>query len=406
MANYSYVAVTVDGKQKKGSLEAKDEEKVRSLLKSEGLIPISVKEQSAMTRDLNISIGGKIKDRDIAVFCRQFSSILNAGVTVVEALNMLADQTENKKLADGIRETRAGVQRGETLGNSMRATKNIFPSILINMVDAGEASGSLDIAFNRMATHFEKSARLAALVKKALIYPIVLLVVTFIVVIAMSVYVVPKFATLFADLGSDLPGITKFVMAISDFFRYKWYIALAIVVIVVVAIKLFKATETGKVFFGKLALKVPIFGKLNIKNGAASMARTLSTLTSTGISLPAALDITARSLSNILMQRALEKARTEVEQGVALSEPLKRSEVFPPMVYQMTSIGEETGNIEGMLTKVADYYEEEVEITTQSLTALMEPLIIVVMGVIIGFIVIALYMPMIDMYSGMDQLGI
>ncbi len=403
MADYAYVAITANGKEKKGTMEAKDQEKVRAWLKSEGLIPVSIKEQGVMTRDISFGTK-KVKPRDLGVFCRQFGSVLAAGVTVIKALEMLSEQAESKTLAEGIKTCKAEVEKGETLGNAMRAAKGVFPDILINMVDAGEASGSLEVAFERMAVHFEKSAKIKALVRKAFMMPIVLVVVVLIVLIVMAVYVVPKFAALFADLGSDLPLLTKIVMGFSNFLIHRWYLVLAILAAVIVGISMFTRTEAGKTFFGTIAIKAPIFGKLNVKNASASMARTLSTLTSAGLSISSAIEITGRSLSNVLFKRAMEKAKTEVEQGVPLSVPLKKSGVFPPMVYHMTGIGEETGNVEGMLTKVADYYEEEVEITTQSLTALMEPIIIVVMGVIVGFIVLALYMPMMDMYKGLGNL--
>ena len=403
MANYAYVAIMANGKEKKGSMEAKDPEKVKAQLKADGLIPVSVKEQGVMTRDISFGTK-KVKPRDLGVFCRQFGSVLNAGVTVIKALDMLSEQAESKTLAEGIKIAKAGVEKGETLGNAMRDAKGVFPDILINMVDAGEASGSLEVAFERMAVHFEKSAKLKALVRKAFMMPIVLVVVVLIVLVVMAVYVVPKFSEMFAELGSDLPAMTKIVMAFSNFLIHQWYIAIGVVAAIVIAIMLFKRTEAGQTFFGTLAIKAPIFGKLNVKNASASMARTLSTLTAAGLSISSAIEITGKSLSNVLFKRAMEKCKTEVEQGVPLSVPLRKSGVFPPMVYHMTGIGEETGNIEGMLTKVADYYEEEVEITTQSLTALMEPIIIVVMGVIVGFIVLALYMPMMDMYKGLGNL--
>lgn len=404
MAEYAYVAVMQNGKEKKGSLEAKDEDRVRVMLRAEGLIPISVKAQSLLTRDINLSIGKAVKVRDLSVFCRQFASILNAGVTVVQALNMLSEQSENKVFAQAIKDTRMGVEKGSSLGDAMRACKKIYPSILINMVDAGEASGSLDIAFERMATHFEKSAKLQGLVKKAMIYPVVLIIVTIAVAIIMSVAVVPKFADMFASMGAELPTLTKIVVAFSNFLIYKWYLVIGIVVAIVVAVKVFKATDMGKTVLGTIAIKMPIFGKLSVKSASASMARTLSTLISTGISISTALEITARSMTNILYKRALEKARTEVEQGISLSEPLKKCGVFPPMVYHMTSIGEETGNVEHMLDKVAEYYEDEVEITTQSLTALMEPLIIIVMAGIVAVLVLAIYQPMISMYGNLNNL--
>lgn len=404
MGQYTYVAITPQGKEKKGNLEAGDEAKAKAILKKDGLLPISITPANALNRDINISFGAPVKPRELAVFCRQFQSILNAGVTIVEALKMLSEQTENKIFQKALFETVTAVEQGETLGNAMRQNPKIFPDILINLVDAGEASGSMDKAFARMATHFEKSARTKALVKKAMIYPIVLVCVALVVVIIMSVFVFPQFANMFADMGSDLPGITKMVMAFSDFLIKRWYVLIAVVVIFIVVIKTFASTNVGKHVFGRLFIKMPMFGKMNVKNASAMFARTLSTLVSSGMSISESLTITARSMGNVLFRDALEEAKLEVEQGVGLSKAIKECGLFPPMVCHMLSIGEETGNIEEMLTKVAEYYEEEVEIQTQSLSAAMEPMIIVVMGGIVAFLVLAMYMPMIDMYSNMDNL--
>ncbi len=404
MGQYTYVAITPQGKEKKGNLEAGDEAKAKAILKKDGLLPISITPANALNRDININFGAPVKPRELAVFCRQFQSILNAGVTIVEALKMLSEQTENKVFQKALFETVTAVEQGETLGNAMRQNPKIFPDILINLVDAGEASGSMDKAFARMATHFEKSARIKALVKKAMIYPVVLICVALTVVIIMSVFVFPQFANMFADMGSDLPGITKMVMAFSDFLIKRWYVLIAVVVIFIAVIKTFASTNVGKHVFGRLFIKMPMFGKMNVKNASAMFARTLSTLVSSGMSLSESLTITARSMSNVLFRDALEEAKLEVEQGVGLSKAIKECGLFPPMVCHMLSIGEETGNIEEMLTKVAEYYEEEVEIQTQSLSAAMEPMIIVVMGGIVAFLVLAMYMPMIDMYSGMDSL--
>lgn len=404
MGQFTYVAVTPQGKEKKGNIEAGDEAKAKALLKKEGLTPLSIAPASALNRDISIHVGAAVKPRELAVFCRQFQSILNAGVTIIEALKMLAEQTENKAFQKALLETVTAVEQGETLGNAMRQNPKVFPEILINLVDAGEASGSMDKAFARMATHFEKSARTKALVKKAMIYPIVLICVAIVVVIIMSVVVFPKFAAMFADMGTDLPGITKVVMAFSDFLMNRWYVMIAVVAALILSVRLFAATDVGKHAFGRLFIKLPMFGKMNVKNASAMFSRTLSTLVSSGMSLSESLTITARSMSNVLFKDALEEAKLEVEQGVSLSKAVKECELFPPMVCHMLSIGEETGNIEEMLTKVAEYYEEEVEIQTQSLSAAMEPMIIVVMGGIVAFLVLAMYMPMIQMYSDMGNM--
>ena len=403
MADFLYVAINRDGRQIKGTISADNADDARARLKSDGMKPVSVKAAGILTKDINIGSKG-VKIRDLSIFCRQFSSILNAGVTVVEALNMLSDQTQNPTLKKALEETRSLVEQGETLAASMAKYPKVFPTMLVTLVEAGEQSGTLEVSFQRMSVQFEKSAKLQGLVKKAMIYPIVLMCVALIVVIVMSVFVIPQFATMFADMGSELPTVTKMVVALSDFLIYKWYILIAILVIAALAIKFFGQTEQGKVLFGNIAMKLPIFGNMNVKSYSAKFARTLSTLVSSGLSLSSALEITSKAMSNIHFRRAVEKSKNEIEQGVSLSIPIRESGVFPSMVPNMIAIGEQTGNIEEMLDKVADYYEEETELATQSLTAMMEPIIIVVMGGIVGFLVLAMYMPMISMYGGMDSM--
>jgi len=404
MTDYIYTAVTKDGKKVKGTISANTQSRAMAMLREQGLVPTKVEQQTSLNKELNISIGGGVKPRDLSVFCRQFQSILAAGVTIVEALGMLVDQTENKTFAKAIKETQTSVQKGSTLAEAMKAHPKVYPPILVNMVEAGEASGSLETAMERMSVQFEKSAKLKALVKKAMMYPIVIIIVAIGVLIAMSLLVIPQFAEMFESMGSELPGITKAVMAFSDFLMHKWYLLILIVVVVAIAVTAFAKTETGQVVFGTIAIKAPIFGKLSVKTASASFARTISTLMAAGIPLSEALDITSRSMKNIHFKRALQAAKKEVEQGTNLSEPLRRSGLFPMMIPQMIKIGEETGNIDGMLIKAADYYEDEVEIATGSLTTLMEPMIIVVLGAIVAVLVLAMYMPMIDMYSGMEEL--
>lgn len=402
MAGYEYVAVDKSGKQKKGKMEAQSEERVKEFLKNEGLIPISVKEQSFFSKDLNIG-SKKVKPRDLSIFCRQFNSILGAGVTILNALQMLADQTENKVLREAIRQVQIDVEKGESLAGAMRKQKVTFPSLLIHMVEAGEASGSLEIAFERMAIQFEKQAKLSGTIKKAMAYPIIVILVAIVVVIVMLAVVFPQFQTMFDDLGSDLPKITKIVIAMSDFVKMFWWLLILIVAGIVVGIQTFRKTATGQVLFSKVALRAPVLGNVTVKSAAATLSRTLSTLLAAGISLVDAVDITSKVVGNIIVRGALEDSVEEIQRGVPLSVPLEESGVFPPMVYHMTRIGEETGNVEDMLGKIADYYEEEVETATSAMVSMLEPLLIVGLAFIVGFILLAIYMPMLSMYSAIEN---
>jgi len=402
--NFAYVAILPNGKEKKGSLQAENEEFVRKSLKSEGMIVTRITKQNAMTKDLSFTLfKKKIKPRDLSVFCRQFVSIIGAGVPIGQAMDMLQEQTENKRLATAIKNANEGIRKGETLSSSMAAQKDVFPTMLDNMVEAGEASGSIDVAFDRMGTQFEKDAKLSGMMKKAMIYPCVVGVVAIAVIIVLMVVVVPTFSDMFTQIGTELPGLMKGIIATSNFIVNKWYILIAVVVALVVGIKLFAKSIKGQEVFGKLAMKAPIFGNLTIKNACSKFARTMSTLLAAGIPMIEALDITSRNMSNIHFKRALENAEDDVAKGIPLSVSLTSANIFPPMVVHMIKIGEETGNIETMLDKLADYYDEEVELATQAVMAAMEPLIIVVMALIVGTIVIAIIQTMASMYGGLGN---
>ena len=404
MPGFSYVAVDKRGKEKRGSLEAETRERALEQLKAEGLIPVSVREQGALNKEIDFSIGKKVKPRDLSVFCRQFVSITQAGVPMKEALQMLSEQTENKWLKRAISEVLLNVEKGNTLADSMRSQPDIFPSMLVNMVEAGEQSGSLEMAFSRMAVHFEKEAKLKATIKKATIYPIILVIAAIGVIAVMLLFVIPIFIDMFADLDIEMPALTMFVMNSSKWMTSHWYVVLAIIVGVVAAYKLIYKTTQGRLTIDRIKMKMPLFGKLTVKTACSQFARTMSTLLMSGISTIDALETTSKIVNNIHYTNAMLKAREEVMKGVPLSEPLEASGIFPPMVYHMTGIGEETGNVEEMLEKMADYYDEEVEMTTQSVLAAMEPIIILFMALIIGTLVIAVISPIASMYSGLDNL--
>ena len=404
MPGFSYVAVDKRGKEKRGSLEAETRERALEQLKAEGLIPVSVREQGALNKEIDFSIGKKVKPRDLSVFCRQFVSITQAGVPMKEALQMLSEQTENKWLKRAISEVLLNVEKGNTLADSMRSQPDIFPPMLVNMVEAGEQSGSLEMAFSRMAVHFEKEAKLKATIKKATIYPIILVIAAIGVIAVMLLFVIPIFIDMFADLDIEMPAITMFVMNSSKWMTSHWYVVLAIIVGIVAAYKLIYRTTQGRLTIDRIKMKMPLFGKLTVKTACSQFARTMSTLLMSGISTIDALETTSKIVNNIHYTNAMLKAREEVMKGVPLSEPLEASGIFPPMVYHMTGIGEETGNVEEMLEKMADYYDEEVEMTTQSVLAAMEPIIILFMALIIGTLVIAVISPIASMYNGLDNL--
>ncbi len=404
MATFAYEAMNKQGGALKGTIEAETIDAARAEIKGKGLTLLDLKEQSALNKEIKLDIGGKPKPRDLSVFCRQFVSMLRAGVTILDALKMLGDATENKKLKEAIHGVRVSTEKGDTLSSAVAEWPKVFPELMVNMIAAGEASGSLDVAMDRMATQFERSAKTGAMVKKAMIYPVVVCIVAIIVVIVMLVVVIPNYMEMFKDLGTDLPGITKAVMAASNFVIGKWFILVPIIVAIVVLIMGFAKTDSGKHFFGKLALKIPAVSNLIVKSASAQMARTLSTLLAAGIPLVEAVEIVGEIMTNVYFKEALEDAKSEVMVGQPLSRPLETCGLFPPMVYYMVRIGEETGNSEDMLDKLADYYEDEVEMAVAGLMSAMEPAIIVVLAGVVGVILGACMAPMLTMYESLNNL--
>lgn len=405
MASFKYKAINSTGKNVSGSIEADSLAKANDQLKKEGLIPVDVKEAGALDKDISFNFfKKKVKIRDLSLFCRQFVSMHSAGVTILETMKMLAEQTENPTLQDALTEVYLSVQKGETLANSMKKIPSVFPKLLIHMVEAGEASGSLEIAFERMAVQFEKSAKIQGMVKKAMVYPIMVLIVAIAVVILMLVKIVPTFMGMFADMNIAMPKITLMVVAASEFMQAHWVAIVIVIIVLVIAFNWFKKTPTGEGVISKLALKIPLFGDLTTKQNSAKFARNLSTMLAAGISMPEAVEITAETMANKFFIDAMRNAKEDVMQGIPLSQPLEKCGLFPPMVCHMTRIGEETGNIENMLDTLADYYEEEVEVATEALMAALEPLMIIVLAAVCGTIIGAVLAPMASMYSGLENL--
>lgn len=352
MATYSYEIVTKEGKKKKGNVEADSIDKARTALKAEAGMIVSVKEASLLNKDIDINIGKKKASvRDLSVFCRQFNSILKAGVSVIEALDMLSQQTENKKLAAAIMETKTSVEKGETLSNAMRKQGEMFPEMLLNMVAAGEQSGSLEKSLSRMAVHFEKENKLKGLVKKAMMYPVVLIIVAIAVMIVMLVGVLPGFMETFEDMDMDMPAYTLAVMGFSDFLIANWIPIVIVIAGIVIGVKIYAGTPMGKRVFCQLKLKAPIFGKLNTKTACSRFARTMSTLLAAGMSVVEALSITSKVIGNVVYEDTLADTQEKVKGGQPLSRPLRTSGIFPPMIVHMVGIiANATGTTEKICT--------------------------------------------------------
>ncbi len=404
MANFNYEAVDTAGKQRKGTVVADNIDGARAEVKRMGYTVIDVKEQGVLDKEINIGVKKRPSPRDLSVFCRQFTSMLRAGVTIMDTLKMLSEATENPQLKKAIQEVKTSVEKGEALSVAFGEHPDVFPELMEKMVAAGEASGSLDVAIERMATQYERSSKTQAMIKKAMVYPIVVVIVAFAVIVVMLTVVIPNYVNMFDDLGTELPAITKMVQKLSNVVIDYWFIIFPTIAAVVFLIIMFAKTTKGKYFFGALALKIPMTRNLVVKSASAQMARTLGTLMAAGIPLVEAVGIVSEIMSNPYFKDALADARDEIMIGQPLSRPLEECGLFPPMMFYMTRIGEETGNSEDMLNKCADYYEEEVEMAVASFMAALEPMIIVVLALIVIVLLGSCMAPMLTMYEALDSL--
>ena len=403
MPGFNYTAINRNGKRVRSSLDASSIETAKSSLRGAGYTILDIKEQTTLNRDIEIPFLGNPKAKDMAVFCRQFVSILRAGVSVASVLAMLGQQTGNKKLRAAIREMQADVEKGESLASSMRRHPKIFPAILVNMVSAGEASGNLEESFRQMELYFERSKRTKSKVTSAMIYPCVLIVVMIVVLIVMMTKIIPNFLKTFEEVDAELPKITLGVMAVCEWFKSWWWVPLLVLAALIVGGVLFHRTNKGKHFFGWLARKTPVVGNLTVKTACATFCRTMEVLIGSGLTLTDSMDLAASNMGNIYYLEAIRDARALVAEGTPLRESLVRTGIFPPMVSNLVGVGEETGDLQSMMGKVADYYDEEVDEATKKLLNLMEPAIIIVMAVFVVIIVLAIYLPMINMTKAFDK---
>ena len=400
MSKFKYRAMNSTGEKINGDYEANSRDDVISMLSANGLYPLMVEEVIEST-NIEISIFDKVKTKDISIFCRQFYTMLDAGVTMNNALNILSKQLTNKKLKLAITEIEDDVKKGEMLSASMKKYDDIFPQFLVSMVESGEISGKLDEVMLRMSIHYEKENKINNKVKSAMIYPSVLSVVAVAAVIVIMTFVMPTFLEMFAETGTELPLITKVLISISSFMNKRWYIILLIVICFIVGFTYFKRTEFGQISLSKIKLKIPVVKNMNQMIIVSRFTRTLSTLLASGVSLTQSLDIIADIVGNKIAEEEVHNVRDRVFRGEGMYLPIKDSEVFPEMLASMVKIGEETGSLDGILEKTADFYDDELEQAIQTTVALVEPALIVVMGLVIGTIVLAIMIPMFTMYGNM-----
>jgi len=403
MPSFSYIAVNRLGKRVKDTVDAASLENAKNSLRAAGYSILETKELNALNKDIELPFLGNPTPKDMAIFCRQFQSILRAGVPVSNVLAMLGQQTENKKLAAAIREMQAGIEKGETLAGSMKKHPKIFSSMLCNMIAAGEESGNLEESFGQMEEWFDKAKRTKAAVKKAMTYPCVVIVVMIAVLILMMVKVFPGFISTFAEMGMELPLPTQIVMAMSDWFVEWWWLLAIILVVLAVGGVLFGKTNKGKHVYGWLTRKIPIVRDLTVRSESATFCRTLALLLGSGLTLTDSLEMVAMNMSNIYFLEAVQTCRSMVSEGWTLNASLRDTGLFPPMVYNLVGIGEETGDLQEMLLKTADYYDDEVEEATQALLGMLEPLITVFLGIMVAVLVLAIYLPMLNMTKAYDQ---
>ncbi len=400
MAKFKYVAKNQAGKKVKGSVEADNENEALSTLRRENLIVISVKQDAGggggMSFGSKKAPKAKVTSKDLVVFTRQLSTMMGAGISLLECLEVLVEQIEDPGFSHVLSQIIEAIRAGSDLSEAMKPyAPKIFSNIYINMIKAGEASGQLDSILDRLAGYMESAEKLKGEIKSAMTYPVISLVLVFSITIFLMVGIIPKFKNIFsAMVGEDkLPTITKIVLAISDFIKNGAIFWVPGIIAIVVAFIMWKKTSWGARQFDYLSLKVPIFGELMRKVAISRFTRTFSTLIQSGVDILNALDIVGRTSGNILMEEALHDCAETVRQGESLSAPLSKYEIFPPMVTRMVGIGEKSGSLESLLEKISDFYDDEVSQTVESLTSLIEPLMIAIMGVLVGGIVISVFLP-------------
>lgn len=399
MTVYKYKAVNENGEKLEGVYSASSKEGVFEMISSNKYYPVLVEEVREDNMDFSFKNRKKVKSKDIAVFCRQFYTMFEAGLSINNCLGILKDQISNKKLREAVALVEEQVKKGETMAGAMEGMEKIFPPLLVNMIASGEASGTLDQIMFRMSAYYEREDKITSKIKSAMIYPIVLAVVSIVVITFLLIFVMPMFVSMFKESGTDLPGVTKLVLGISGAITNYWYIIILVVGTIVFFIKAYIKSPKGRVNIDKLKLKMPIIKRLNEKLVVSRFTRTLSTLLASGISLIQGLFIVSSIVSNKVAEEAILSIRENMLKGGTLGEEIREKKIFPIMLSSMVSIGEESGQLDEILNKTADFYDEELEREIQNVTALIEPLMIVIMGVVVGILILSIILPMFNMYS-------
>ncbi|HHH80675.1 MAG TPA: type II secretion system F family protein [candidate division Zixibacteria bacterium] len=393
MPVFEYTGRTPTGQTVSGTLEAKNKQELMQLLRRQRVIVTNVKRKS---KSLNLTIGTGVKAVEISRFTRQFAVMIEAGLPLVQCLDILAAQTTNKVLAKIIANVRDTVSSGSTLADALAKEKKVFDQLYVSMIEAGEVGGALDVILKRLADYREKADAIKRKIKGALTYPAIMLVMLVLISFVMLTFVIPIFAGMFEGLGAELPKPTQIVINLSNWLKGNMHFLIGGVILIIIIYKLMRKNSKTRYYLDYLFLKLPLFGMLIRKTAVARFSRTLGTLIQSGVNIIDALQVTAKTAGNDVIARAIKNAIIAISQGETIARPLEESRVFPPMVVQMINVGEKTGNLDTMLAKIADFYEEEVDSAVETLTAMIEPLMTVVMGIVVGGLLVAMYLPMFD----------
>lgn len=404
MLMYKYSGRTKDGHLKRGTIEGHSRQDVINKLRQQGISPRELTETKPSIFNRDLAIGGStVKNEHFVIYCRQFATLIRTGVTIVEATHILAEQTESKALKNVLQQVEQDIRGGIAFSDAVAKHPKAFPTLFVNMSRAGEMTGNLDETLDRMANYFEKQHSLKKNIRSTLVYPIVLSILIVGVVIFLLVYIIPQFTSIYESFDSKLPAITLAVLAMSEFMQKSWWLILLILALFVGLFTfLYRTNKAFHYSVHTALLKMPIFGKLLQKAAIARMTRTLSSLFSSAVPILQALDIVAKVVENPVISKVVKKSHDSLEAGGTLSEPLAKHWVFPPLVHQMTAIGEETGTLDYMLEKIADFYEEDVDRTVETLRSLIEPMMIVLLAFVVGFIVLSIMIPMFSVFTEMQ----
>ena len=399
MPVFLWEGTTKKGEAKKGEMEAADELAVRTLLRRQGFKSMEVRKKPKDLEEYLPFLQGGVKEKEVVVFCRIFATMISAGLPLIQCLGLLADQEQNKAFSKIIRTVKEDIEGGTSLTDALKKHPKVFDDLFTNLIAAGEAGGILDLVLGRLSNYLEKAMKLKAQVKSAMTYPIAVLVISIAVVTLLLLKVIPVFQKMFEGMGGELPGPTAMVVAMSQFVQSYWWIIFGVLAAVVVGIIQFYKTEKGRWMMDSAMLKAPIFGPVLKKVAVARFSRTLSTMMSSGVPILEGFNIVSKTAGNVVIEAALIKTRQSISEGQSIAEPLSQTDIFPPMVVQMIAVGEATGALDAMLNKIADFYDEEVDAAVAGLTALIEPIMMVFLGGVVGGMIIAMYLPIFKMAS-------